>query len=85
MIMIAGDSSSSVESRKKIMEGLDYWNKNTKPLSVLFEVTTRCNLSCQHCYHVGHCSDNELNLREINRLLDQLAAAGVVYFSITGG
>jgi AdoMet-dependent heme synthase len=54
------------------------------PLSVHLDVTYRCNERCEHCYleHDGH---NEMTTPEIRNLLDQLAAAGVFFLTISGG
>jgi MoaA/NifB/PqqE/SkfB family radical SAM enzyme len=61
------------------------------PLSVLFEVTHRCNLGCEHCYltegPVGRPRPRgeELSLDEIRILFDDLAAAGTLFVTLSGG
>ena len=61
------------------------------PLAVLFEVTHRCNLGCEHCYltegPVGRPrpTREELTLDEIRVVLDQLAQAGTLFLTLTGG
>ena len=61
------------------------------PLAVLFEVTHRCNLGCEHCYltegPVGRPrpTREELTLDEVRRVLDQLAEAGTLFVTFTGG
>src|SRR3989442_14083134 len=61
------------------------------PLAVLFEVTHRCNLGCAHCYltegPVGRPKPTreELTLDEIRPVLDQLAEAGTLFPTLTGG
>ena len=55
------------------------------PLEVLFEVTHRCNLPCTHCYLPNHADNGELSLDEICGVLDQLAEAGTVFLTLTGG
>jgi MoaA/NifB/PqqE/SkfB family radical SAM enzyme len=61
------------------------------PLSVLFEVTHRCNLGCSHCYltegPVGRPKPTreELTLEEIRPVLDQLAEAGTLFLTLSGG
>ncbi len=61
------------------------------PLSVLFEVTHRCNLGCDHCYltegPVGRPKPTreELSLEEVRRVLDQLAQAGTIFLTLSGG
>lgn len=55
------------------------------PLCAHMELTYRCNLRCMHCY--ADCRDKagEMNLSEITRVLDQLAAAGALFLNLTGG
>jgi len=61
------------------------------PLSVLFEVTYRCNLACRHCYLPEGPADRprppggELTLEEIDRILGELADAGTFTVTFTGG
>jgi MoaA/NifB/PqqE/SkfB family radical SAM enzyme len=61
------------------------------PISVLFEVTHRCNLGCEHCYltegPVGRPKPTraELSLEEIRCVLDQLADAGTLFLTLSGG
>src|SRR5258708_29833351 len=61
------------------------------PLGVLFEVTHRCNLGCTHCYltegPVGRPKPTreELTLDEIRSVLDQLAEAGTLFLTLSGG
>lgn len=58
--------------------------KKLIPLDVLFELTYRCNLSCCHCY-VIHRKRPELSTDRIKEILDQLAAAGTLFLTLTGG
>jgi radical SAM protein with 4Fe4S-binding SPASM domain len=60
------------------------------PLAVSFELTDRCNLGCVHCYINQAANDrsfkaSELDLPRITGILDQLAAAGVLFVLFTGG
>jgi MoaA/NifB/PqqE/SkfB family radical SAM enzyme len=61
------------------------------PISVLYEVTHRCNLGCQHCYltegPVGRPrpTREELSLEEIRRVFDELAEAGTFFLTLSGG
>jgi AdoMet-dependent heme synthase len=57
------------------------------PYHVVWEVTTRCNLNCIHCYASSVDSmKTELTTAEGKRFLDQVAAAGDVrMIVITGG
>lgn len=60
------------------------------PLFGSFELTSRCNLKCIHCYinkNVNDCGiqKDELSTAEIFHLLDQLADAGCLSLLFTGG
>jgi radical SAM protein with 4Fe4S-binding SPASM domain len=54
------------------------------PLGVQLDLTYRCNERCVHCY-LDHDDHGEMNTAEIKDLLDQLAAAGVFFLTISGG
>ncbi len=47
----------------------------TKPYLISFSVTARCDLSCPHCFMDAGCSEDELTLGEIERILAQVADA----------
>lgn len=55
------------------------------PFKVDWELTYRCNLKCSHCYQSGPDSREELKTEEIFSILDQLADAGCLYITFTGG
>ena len=61
------------------------------PFGVLYEVTHRCNLGCEHCYltegPVGRPKPTreELSLEEIRRVLDELAEVGTLFLTLSGG
>jgi radical SAM protein with 4Fe4S-binding SPASM domain len=63
----------------------DQYRAAHRPLEVLFEITHRCNLPCTHCYLPHHEDEGELSLTEILGVLDQLAEAGTVFLTLTGG
>jgi AdoMet-dependent heme synthase len=54
------------------------------PLSAHLDVTYRCNERCVHCY-LEHEDHGELTSTEIKDLLDQLADAGVLFLTLSGG
>ncbi|HEY6394227.1 MAG TPA: radical SAM protein, partial [Candidatus Binataceae bacterium] len=54
------------------------------PLSAHLDVTYRCNERCVHCY-LDHHDAGELTLAEIDDLLQQMANAGVLFLTISGG
>lgn len=54
------------------------------PYSVLWELTHRCNLKCVMCYNVRQ-DRPELSTAECLDVLEQLAAAGTLQLTFTGG
>jgi MoaA/NifB/PqqE/SkfB family radical SAM enzyme len=60
------------------------------PFTVSFDVTHRCNLRCVHCY-AGHSVDRssaeaaELGTDDAVRLLGQIAEAGCLELTLSGG
>jgi radical SAM protein with 4Fe4S-binding SPASM domain len=68
-----------------LMEGLN--SKAIKlgiPLSVHLDLTYRCNERCVHCY-LDHDDAGEMTFDEISDLLEQMADAGVLFLTISGG
>ncbi len=55
------------------------------PISAMLELTNRCHLQCRHCYIHAASPSDELSLSEYRTLLDQLATAGTLFLTITGG
>lgn len=53
------------------------------PLHVLLELTYRCNVRCVHCYLAGQ--EREMTLDELLPVLDDLAAAGCLILTLSGG
>ena len=53
------------------------------PYSVTFETTYACNESCVHCYMDR--GKRSLSFSKIIEILDQLADAGTLFISFTGG
>jgi AdoMet-dependent heme synthase len=54
------------------------------PLSVHFDLTYRCNERCVHCY-LDHEDYGELGTDEIRNILTQLAGAGTLMLTFSGG
>jgi len=54
------------------------------PLSVHIDLTWRCNERCIHCY-LDHDDPDELSLDELRGLLDQMADAGTLFLTLSGG
>jgi radical SAM protein with 4Fe4S-binding SPASM domain len=56
------------------------------PCLIWFELTRRCNLTCEHCFiNGGDARENELPASEVYRLIDEFAEMGVWGVSFTGG
>lgn len=72
--------------RQKLL--LDYfYNKaftENRPVSVMIELLTKCNLRCEHCYLPSHTNPG-LSFDKIKDLLFELRELGVVNVSLTGG
>lgn len=54
------------------------------PLAAQVDLTMRCNERCLHCYRVVE-SRPELTADEIERVLGELARAGTLYLTFSGG
>ena len=60
------------------------------PIAAMLELTSRCNLKCQHCY-LGPQSEQhkkralEMPTEEVKHVIDQLVDEGCLSLTITGG
>jgi AdoMet-dependent heme synthase len=69
------------------VSGNEIWAKVREkhiPLHAVFELTYRCNLSCVHCF-LEDGLGGELTPQEVCSVIDQLAAAGTLEITLTGG
>jgi len=56
------------------------------PITAVYEVTKKCNLSCRHCYlGQNNSRGNELSLVQIETLLLELVDMGTINLALTGG
>lgn len=60
------------------------------PYSATFEITERCNMSCVQCYINQPAGSRpalsqELTTAQVKGILDQIAEAGTLFLTITGG
>ncbi len=68
----------------------DEFKEKSLPASLTWEVTGCCNLRCLHCYIINernllHQTQNELELEEIDRIIQQASESGCIQIIITGG
>jgi radical SAM protein with 4Fe4S-binding SPASM domain len=54
------------------------------PISVLLELTYRCNLTCSHCY-IDKKNMKELPQQVLKDIIDQLAEQGTLFLTLSGG
>ena len=76
--MSDGAASSATEVLGRIQA------ETGKPLVAMLELSDRCNEVCVHCYQVQG-RKGELSTRDWRRILDQLAEAGVLMLTLSGG
>ena len=56
------------------------------PKSVIWYVTQKCNLRCQHCFMEGGLkTSEELSEEKARKLIDELGDMRILYLSISGG
>jgi len=69
----------------KLPSHLLQFSEDKKPV-VVWNVTSRCNLACTHCYAAtGQASGNELDTQEALAVIDDLAAFGAPVVLFSGG
>ena len=56
-----------------------------RPVKVMAEITYGCNLRCLHCYNPTHEAKGELSREKLQSLFCELAKAGTLWISLTGG
>lgn len=61
------------------------WILERKPFSVLFEVTSNCNMNCIHCYLQNNHQKDVLTYDEIIKIIDILYDKGIIFLTFTGG
>lgn len=66
-------------------EKREKWISERKPFSVLFELTSRCNFNCIHCYLQNCHISQQLPFAEIKEILDILFENGILFLTFTGG
>lgn len=56
-----------------------------RPISLKWEITDKCNLSCPFCYIVGQSHNMIVRFKDIEEQLIVLLEEGLLYCTITGG
>lgn len=62
----------------------EYFRDHPTIFGVHFEVTSRCNEQCIHCYQ-SHCSGNDADVAMVTDVLAQLHEMGAVSLTLSGG
>ncbi|RDE12597.1 MAG: hypothetical protein C4K47_07625 [Candidatus Thorarchaeota archaeon] len=67
--------------------GIRYPQPTGAPISIVWNVTNRCNLRCIHCHQDSSptCLDPELTTSEAYRVIDNMSEAGLVTLTFSGG
>ena len=60
-------------------------NYYSAPLSVLWDITYRCNMKCPHCLIDYSKNPEEMNLNDVEVVLQKLRNAGVFTINFSGG
>ncbi len=69
---------------------MNYTLERELPVSVVWDITKKCNLQCKHCYNYefykedGLC-ENELDLKSVLNSIEKLKRMGVSHFHFLGG
>ena len=64
---------------------LDKATDKNIPFLMQFELTSKCNLKCIHCYNVPEKKKLELSTERIKSILDELSYEGALFMGFTGG
>lgn len=55
------------------------------PDSIVWLITSKCNLNCPYCYASIYSSERDLSLNEITSIIKDAYSIGIEYINITGG
>ncbi|RLG88269.1 MAG: hypothetical protein DRO18_01760 [Thermoprotei archaeon] len=67
------------------MDEVGYKVISESPKTVIWLVTSKCNLSCRHCYALPYRTEKDLGLNDILKLIDEASSIGVEHIHYTGG
>ncbi|MBW6518691.1 MAG: radical SAM protein [ANME-2 cluster archaeon] len=83
---VSSNYSLSSSNSSAILNHIPEKNILSAPLSVLWELTNECNLSCKHCLvNAGKQEQNEMSLEEVKKIIDELAELKVFNITFGGG
>lgn len=63
----------------------EQWIQERRPFSVLFELTSNCNMNCIHCYLQNCHVMDYLSYEDIIKIIDILYEKGIIFLTFTGG
>ena len=63
----------------------DYFKENPQIFSFQFELTSRCNERCRHCYLPGSRNFHDMETDLVIDILDQLKDMGTLHVTFSGG
>ena len=55
------------------------------PETIIWIVTSKCNLNCRHCYTLPYRFERDLNTSIVKKIIEEAADAGVEHIHYTGG
>ena len=58
---------------------------STYPITLVWDITYKCNFKCLHCYINDGKKRNELSSQKLENLIKEFANCGVFYIDIGGG
>ncbi len=59
-------------------------SRQATPVATMLQLTQRCNFRCRHCYQT-HPRRRELTTSQWMRVMEELAASGVLFLTFSGG
>jgi len=73
----ASESESKAQEAKRL----------GRPSSLIWNITNRCNLLCEHCYMAadGHIKPDQLTDEQAYEMIDRVAEAGIPVVFLSGG
>jgi len=78
-LVLQGLLSNQKKKEKTIKEG------GYAPTTILISPTMRCNLKCIGCYAANYSKQDDLDIKIIDRIIQEAKDIGVSFFTILGG